>query len=117
MASFDSGYGYEVTYDAVRRAMGNKPYEMQLARTDAEAVVEAVNQGIDSHLEACNCPDRGDSYGWAGGKLCCVVSAESMPVLLRRLCENDDEEGQSLARDILGTLGFNEFGVYTPLGC
>jgi hypothetical protein len=80
---------------------------MSLTDTDEiQAVIDAVNQGIDAHLEACYCPERGDHY--AGGQrkagtlvLCrtldCVVSPESLPVLLRRLFELDDEAGSSLA--------------------
>ena len=72
---------------------------MSLVEEDEiKAVIEAVNEGIDSHLEAAYCPDRGDSY--EGGKrmagklvMCrtleCAVSQESLPVLLRRLCESD----------------------------
>lgn len=90
-----------VTYDAVRRAMGES-YTMSLTDTaEIKAVVEAVNIGIDSHLEACYCPGRGDRY--EGGKrmagklvLChtleCQVSPESLPVLLRRLYELDADD-------------------------
>ena len=110
-----------VTYDAVRMAMDGNPYPMSLTgRDEMQAVVTVVNQGIDSHLEACFCPDRGDRY--EGGQrnagkyvLCrtldCAVSVESLPVLLRRLCEGADA-GQSLASDILMTLGFDEYGQF-----
>jgi hypothetical protein len=110
-----------VTYNAVRSAMHGQPYTMSLTGSDEiRAVVDAVNQGIDSHLEACFCPQRGDSY--EGGKrkagrltLCrtleCVVSPESLPVLLRRLFEGDDA-GMTLAADILMTLGFDEYGQF-----
>ena len=95
-----------VTYEAIRSAMGGEPYTMSLTGMDEiQAVVAAVNQGIDSYLEACFCPQRGDSF--IGGErragklvLCrtleCVVSPESLPTLLRRLCEGDDA-GMSLA--------------------
>ena len=49
----------------------------------------------------------------------CVVSVESLPVLLRRLCESDlggdpdvQSEGNRLASDILMVLGINEYGRY-----
>ena len=113
----------EINYDAIRQAMNGEPYPMSLvSKEEITAVVKAVNQGIDSHLEACNCPERGDSY--IAGKryigntvvahtLECVVSVESMPTLLRRLFENDNEgegegEGSSLAESILDTLGLND---------
>ena len=126
MTTIHTGSG-RVTYKAIRRAMGGEKYTMSLTdRAEAQAVVEAVNQGIDAHLEACFCPDRGDSY--EGGKrkagklvLCrsldCTVSPESLPVLLRRLFEPDTtddvaEAGMTLAGDILMTLGFDEYGQF-----
>ena len=82
---------------------------------------QAVNEGIDSHLEACYCPDRGDQYDGGQRKarklvLChtleCSVSVESLPVLLRRLSDLKDEAGPRLASDILTVLGFNEYGKF-----
>ena len=127
MCSFDTGSG-RVDYDTIRRAMANEPFTMSLTDEDEiRAVIAAVNEGIDAHLEACYCPDRGDRY--EGGKrragklvLCrtleCVVSVESLPVLLRRLCESDlgdadvEAEGNRLASDILMVLGINEYGEF-----
>ncbi len=123
-----------ITYDAIRTAMDGEPFTMSLTgQDDIRAVIEAVNQGIDSHLEACFCPDRGDRYEGGNRKagkltLCrtleCSVSIESLPVLLRRLFELDDDDetvdaAMSLANDILTTLGFNEYGEFIgrePLG-
>jgi hypothetical protein len=109
--------------------MNGEPLTMSLTDDyEIKAVVAAVNEGIDSRLEACYCPDRGDSYEGGdrrAGKLVlcrtleCVVSVESLPTLLRRLCESDlggDEEVQSegsrLACDILSVLGINEYGKF-----
>jgi hypothetical protein len=95
---------------------------MSLTDTDEiQAVIEAVNQGIDAHLEACYCPERGDRY--AGGErragklvvcrtLDCVVSRESLPVLLRRLFELGDEAADRLAGDVLTVLGIDEYGDF-----
>lgn len=121
MCNIQTGSG-TVTYAEVRKAMNGEPFTMSL--TDSEeitSVVQAVNEGIDSRLEACFCPGRGDRYD--GGKriagklvLCrtleCVVSVESLPVLLRRLCELDDSAGMRLASDVLYVLGFNESGHF-----
>ena len=86
MCSIDTGSGI-VAYETVRSSMNGKPFSISLTEPDEiQAVVQAVNQGIDSHLEACYCPDRGDRY--EGGKrmagklvLChtleCIVSPES----------------------------------------
>ena len=101
------------------------PYTMSLVGEDAEAVVQAVNQGIDSHLEACFVPDRGDRYSreersftatedgprWKTGDkvvhtvtLGCSVSPQSLPVLIRRLLESELEAGPSLASSICESL-------------
>lgn len=96
-------------------------YPMSLVGGAADAVVRAVNQGIDEYLEACNIEGT-DSYDWetkyVGGKpviarLSCSVSGKSLAVLLRRLNddygdEKDDCDDRSiyLVSDILGTLGF-----------
>jgi hypothetical protein len=127
MTMIHTGSG-RVSYRSVRRAMNRQPFTMSLTDTaEICAVVEAVNEGIDSHLEACYCPDLGDSYmdgarTLADGRaLCgcldCVVSVSSLPVLLRRLFELDTAEetadaGMTLASDILMTLGFDEYGQF-----
>lgn len=128
MCQFDTESG-TVTYETVRKAMNDEPFTMSLTDTDEiKAVIEAVNEGIDAHLEACYCPERGDRYEGGQRKagklvLCrtleCIVSPESLPVLLRRLCESEmggDTEVQSagnrLANDILYVLGINEYGEF-----
>lgn len=103
-----------ISYDLIRKAMNGEAYPMSLVSDDAAAVERAVNQGIDAHLEACFCPARGDRYEWRGHRLECVVSEESLPTLLRRLYDIEDEEGEAamLGDDILMTLGFDEYGRY-----
>ena len=107
---------YAETSKAVREQCPNGMYYMSLTGEAAQCVFDAVNQGIDSHLEACFCPDRGDKYHWdtrKAGKLVicrclvCSVSPDSLPVLLRRLNEADPEESVRLAADIMGTLEFD----------
>jgi hypothetical protein len=119
MCSIDTGSG-TVDYETIRQAMNGEPFTMSLTDQDEiRAVINAVNERIDAHLEACYCPDRGDRY--EGGKrkagklvLCrtleCIVSVESLPVLLRRLGESDAEAGNQLASDILMVLGIDEYG-------
>jgi hypothetical protein len=104
----------QITYNLIWHAMSGEPYHMSLVGTDAMLVEEAVNQGIDAHLEACFVPDRGDRFEWNGHRLECVVSEESLSTLLRRLFEIEDEDGEAarLADDILGTLGINEYGRF-----
>ena len=78
-------------------------YHMTLAHEEANCVIEAVNQGIDSHLEACYIPDRGDVYT-SLNKLICKVSPESLAVLIRRLMSSDNEQSLQLASTICSTL-------------
>jgi hypothetical protein len=126
MSEFSTGGG-TVPYAAVRRALDGQAYTMSLTDPDEiRAVIEAVNQGIDSHLEACYCPARGDRYEGGQRKagrlvLCrtleCRVSCESLPVLLRRLFDSDAAEDMvdaavRLASDILMTLGFDDSGQF-----
>ena len=126
-------YSFGNTPDSViREAMddeGLTHFTMSLVGDDIEAVTKAVNIGIDSHLTACFCKERGDSFGhgersitatsdterWkAGDKLVLAetlegrVSAESLTVLLRRLHEEGSEAAWSLRTDILSTLGIEE---------
>ena len=117
----------DIPYQAVCQAMDGQAYTMSLTDSDEIlAVVAAVNQGIDSHLEACFTPSCGDHYAHGLRKvgelvLCscldCTVSQPSLPELLRRLCElNADQDiadaGLTLAEAILLTLGFNESGHF-----
>lgn len=119
----------QITYGMIREKMQGKPYPMTLREGDAKIVKAAVNQGIDPFLEACFCPERGDRYDWGPDDpnskvqiygLHCLVSMESMPVLLRRLTElpwddddDDDSRPEDLATTILATLGFEvDTGCY-----
>ncbi len=126
MCRIDTGSAL-VPYETVRKAMGGEPYTMSLTGQDeVQAVILAVNQGIDSHLEACYCLDRGDRFEGGERKagrlvLChtleCSVSPDSLPVLLRRLFEIDADRqitdaAASLGSDILMTLGINEYGQF-----
>ena len=91
----------------IKKKMDGKPYDMSLVGVEAKLVYEAVNQGIDSHLEACFIPERGDSYDVVGHRLNCAVSVDSLPVLLRRLVETGNDDAMMLVGDILDTLGFD----------
>ena len=98
----------------IAKAAPKDGYSMSLVGEDRQKVVTAVNQGIDSHLEACFVPDRGDSFRFqtpkgikgriSGPRLECTVSPLSLPVLVRRLMESGDETAESLASDICQTL-------------
>ena len=122
--------GYPITYDAIILACGGVAWTMSLTDDDeVMQVVDAVNEGIDSRLQACYCPHRGDDYSggkrgftatedgprWKAGEFVtmtstmeCTVSPASLPVLLRRLIERDC----SLASTILEVLGFADTGEF-----
>jgi hypothetical protein len=99
---------------AIAAAAPIEGYTMSLVGEDGSAVITAVNQGIDAHLEACFVPDRGDRYGGLaaqdtakkvpGNRLECLVSPESLVTLVRRLMQADDPAAESLAAGICQTL-------------
>jgi len=87
-------------------ATKNGPYVItcKLQSEDYQAIAAAVNQGIDSRLEACFVPARGDRFHRTASKLECCLSPESLPVLVRRLMEVDNEPANLLAIGICQTL-------------
>jgi hypothetical protein len=100
---------------ALAAAAPQDGYPMSLVGADCEAVIAAVNQGIDAYLEACFVPDRGDQFGYTlsrrgsggvpGARLECHLSPESLVTLVRRLLQADDPTAESLAAGICQTLG------------
>ncbi|SRR5258707_12811954 len=98
----------------IAQAAPKRSYSMSLVGEERQTVISAVNQGIDSHLEACFVPTRGDRYEFRtpsgiAGRVCgtrleCNVSTESLPVLVRRLMESGNEAAEALASDICQTL-------------
>jgi hypothetical protein len=111
--TFETPNGVRITYAAVRQAMKGETYTMRLRGRDYQAVVAAVNKGIDSRLQACYMPDRGDSMHRTGMHVKAVFSRDSLPVLVRRLFEAGhagDYASLDLAEVILTVLGFDEAG-------
>ena len=96
------------------RAAPRGGFTMSLVGEDRAKVIAAINQGIDAHLEACFVPARGDQYYMrmppgihgrvSGPRLECRVSPTSLPVLVRRLLESEDDAAESLASAICSTL-------------
>lgn len=60
-----------------------------------EQLRDAVNQGIDSHLEAIFFEQDGRKF---------TIRKDCLHVLVRRLLESDDEEANSMASGICETL-------------
>src|SRR6266481_4083983 len=99
---------------AIAKAAPKAGYAMSLVGEDQQPVIAAVNQGIDSRLEACFVPARGDCFKFqtpegirgriSGTRLECKVSPRSLPVLIRRLMESGNEAAEALASSICQTL-------------
>jgi len=110
-------YNYGEAPEAIILDRCPNPYPMELVGDEAELVERLVNQGIDSHLQACFIKGA-DDYQWKkhtldngsiiAVKLHCSVSPKSMVVLLRRLLEVDSEAADSLRSAILETLKIEE---------
>ena len=122
MCTITNENGVKIAYDLVRKA-AKTIYPMTVVGEDIDSVMKAVNQGIDSHLEACFVPDRGDSYEHGDRRvkdmiitqtLKCKVSKESLPVLIRRLFESEDENSNNLASNILSSLDIEDDGRWEP---
>lgn len=117
----------KITYDAVIQACDGEHFPMSLVRNEAQAVYLAVNIGIDSRLQICNCPERGDSFDIEQRKikagpnmkhfvegddivlantLSCSVSPESLCVLIRRLVDDGPYcEDEACDGDCIGCAG------------
>ena len=122
MCTIRNENGVKISYDLVRKA-AKTVYPMTVVGEDIESVMKAVNQGIDAHLEACFVPERGDSYEHGDRRvkdmiitqtLKCKVSSESLPVLIRRLFEAEDENSNNLASNILSSIDIEDDGKWEP---
>lgn len=96
-------YGQELRYEYIIGLTKGNHYQMRLNKLDAKFVIAAVNQGIDARLEACYMPHRRDNYYPDEGHLFCEVSPQSLPVLVRRLCEmkHDNTEDEDRCHDLV----------------
>ncbi len=85
----------------------DKPYDMWLNAPDETVICAAINQGIDSCLEAVHFDDHGrdDPHG-APQRHITIRDSASMRRLLCRLMESCDDNANDLAADIMGTLGY-----------
>jgi hypothetical protein len=76
------------------------PMEFHGGSDDYDAFEAAVEQGIDSYLEAVEFKQGTGQYHRARF----VVTPETLHVLVRRLLESDNEHANSLASSICETL-------------
>lgn len=114
--------GTTYTYSEIREAHPDN-FRMVLTGEQAHAFVQAVMIGIDSRLEACFVEARGDvckshttvqiatlndqavvmpTCGLTPFRIEVEISAESMPVLLRRLTEFQGDEELAMVAETLG---------------
>lgn len=80
------------------------PYEIEVhgyGSEDFGSLTDAVNQGIDSHLEAIHFKEFPGFYRKRGFR----IEPQSVSVLVRRLMESDNDNSHSLASSICQTLG------------
>src|SRR5579864_7629646 len=89
-----SGFWSAKLKKALEKQMPER-YSMSCVGADIKAVTDAVNQGIDAHLEACFLKGK-DHYTltpdrFNGTRLNCDVSKSSMITLVRRLLESGEE--------------------------
>lgn len=77
-----------------------EPYRIRCGnQSDLTVCADAINQGIDAHLEAVRTTSR------SPGEFT-IDDSKSMRVFLRRLIETDNDEAHMLASDVMTTLGY-----------
>ena len=96
-------YSYLTTPKEVITFAVKEDYKMLIrSQREWEVIAEAVNQGIDSHLEGFT-----KSYFNAyTGEI--RIHPSELHILIRRLGESENEEALSLRSDILTTLDIEE---------
>lgn len=83
----------------------DKSYPISLrAGNDFEAIKAAVNQGIDSHLEAISIINQREECDVLGKRWFGEFAPATLHVLVRRLMEAGNEAADSLASSICETL-------------
>ncbi len=97
-----SAYYHDKLESAIKERAPADGYSMHLMGDDYNHAAKAINQGIDSHLEAIQFEQSSGIYGKRGLR----ITADTLHVLVRRLMETADETGEahSLASCICETL-------------
>lgn len=81
----------------------DKPYWMKLNQEDLTLVGAAINQGIDSHLEAVSHTELNRTPMHVE---LTIDTSKAMRCLLRRLMETEEQDAELLAEDIMHSLGY-----------
>jgi hypothetical protein len=103
-------YSYlETPYKAILSAIKEDKVYASLVPSDAEWVVKAVNQGIDSHLDAVvNSTFKWEPDEYVGKRLICQIAPFDLCIILRRLAEMEDESAEDLRSAFLESLEIEE---------
>ena len=107
MKKAQESYSYGTTPDEVikTKALEQTPsgYNMHIKNAEEwKMIAEAVNQGIDAHLEGFTRSKFDNKTGQI------TIHPEELHILLRRLADLDTDNAISLRTDILQTLGVEE---------
>lgn len=94
-------FGVLPTVGQIRSEFPAGGYEIEARGQDWQQIVEAVNPGIDSHLEAVFFDQYAGDHGRNGIR---IRDPKSLLTLVRRLTELDSENADSLASGIMETL-------------
>ncbi len=98
--SFSAMWTDKLGEEINRRSISPYPIECHLGE-DFESLSNAINQGIDSRLEAIFFKHSIGNYG----RQRVVIEPKSVSVLVRRLMESGSAPAELLASSICGTLG------------
>lgn len=108
-------YTFGTTPEKTIKELLPDSYELSLPinSDDCSLIINIINRGIDSHLEAV-CLENRDYYKINNGRLELSLSKEGMVCLLRRLLEQTFENEEidinafSFRTSILSTIGIEE---------
>ena len=82
-------------------------YTMSLVGHDIDIVLDTVNQGIDTYLQAIT-QSEFQFYQDFGTKLRCVLRGKDVGVFIRRLLESSDEDAFDLAQVMVEVMGYDD---------
>jgi len=86
--------------EVITNAMNGEPFPMELIGKDAEVMSRGVNQGIDSHMEGLT----ESSFDGNQKRLFCTIAPNEMVILLRRLWELAENDGNDAALDLQSSI-------------
>ena len=100
MKTYSAMWTYKLGQAIGKASVAPYPVEFHPGSADYQSFCQAVNQGIDSHLEAIMFSEQPGSWG----RVKFIVHKSSVRSLVRRLLESGEDNDTSLARSICQTL-------------